>query len=264
MAKLGKREIVVENKIDPTIKFRFEVEINVSKKGEFYFTLSDEQKETLLNSGVNLNDTVNHKTKKIGTFYSDTLEKLLSEFEEILKEAVSAEVIEDKFVILYYIKTGCKYCLASGEPVPNGYYVPIEETIDGKYVNWVEGTINGEDGFGFSAYAKIYKKQVLRFKSGQAKTFFYVIRHEQKKELGDYGKKLSDFIIPGQDIRDAYRKPHNWSMGEKKEIAYTEENAKFFYEVLIAVCRMNEQIKGFIKEPEKLQMLINSQVKLIQ
>lgn len=38
----------------------------------------------------------------------------------------------------------------------------------------------------------------------------------------------------------------------------------FFYEVLIAVCRMNEQIKGFIKEPEKLHMLINSQVKLLQ
>lgn len=261
MAKLGKREIVVENEIDPTIKFRFEVEINVSKKGEFYFTLNDEQKESLLNSGVNLNNTVNHKTKKIGTFYSDTLEKLISNFEELLQDAVSAEVIEDKFVILYYIKTECTYCLASGEPVPNGYYVPIEERIDRQYVNWVEGTTTGEHGFGFSAYAMIYKKQVLRFKSGQEKTFFYVIRNEQKKELGDYGKKLSDFIIPAQDIRDAY---NNWSMGEKKEIAYTEENAKFFYEVLIAVCRMNEKIKGFINEPEKLQMLINSQVKLLK
>lgn len=74
--------------------------------------------------------------------------------------------------------------MASGEPVPNGYYVPIEERIDRQYVNWVEGTTKGENGFGFSAYAKIYKKQVLRFKSGQEKTFFYVIRHEQKEELG--------------------------------------------------------------------------------
>ena len=259
MAKLGKRELVVENKIDSTIKFRFEVEINVSKKGEFYFTLNDKQKETLLNSGVNLNNTINHKTKQIGT-----LDKLLYEFKEILKEAVSAEVIEDKFVILYSIETGCIYCLASGEPVPNGYYVPIEERKDGPDYNWVEGTTKGSNGFGFSAYAKIYKKQVLRFKSGQEKTFFYVIRHNQKEELGDYGKKLSDLILPAQDIRDAYSKTNNWAMGKKKEIAYTEENAKFFYEVLIAVCRMNEQIKGFIKEPEKLQMLINSRVKLLQ
>ena len=43
-----------------------------------------------------------------------------------------------------------------------------------------------------------------------------------------------------------------------------DKNAKFFYDVLIAVCRMNEQIKGFIKEPEKLQQLINSQVKLLK
>lgn len=264
MAKLGKREIIVENKIDPTIKFRFEVEINVSKNGEFYFTLDEEQKECLLNSGVNLNNTVNHKTKKIGTFYSDTLEKLISDFEELLQDAVSAEVIEDKFVILYYISTGCTYCLANGEPVPNGYYVPIEERIDGQYVNWIEGTDKGENGFGFKAYAKIYKKQVLRFKSGIEKTFFYVVRYEQKEELGEYGKKLSDIILPAQDIRDAYREPLNWSMGQKKEIAYTEENAKFFYDVLIAVCRMNERIKGFIKEPEKLQQLINSQVKLLK
>lgn len=264
MAKLGKREIVVSNEFDPTVKFRFEVEINVSKGGDFYFILNEEQKEQLLDRGVNLSHTRNRKTHEVGTFYSNTLEKLISDFEGLIKEAVSCEVIEDSFVILYYINTGCTYCLAKGEPVPNGYYVPSEERIDNQYVNWIEGTTKGENGFGFNAYAKIYNKKVLRFKNGQEKTFFYVVRHEQIDKLGEYGKKLSDFILPAQDIRDAYREPSHWSMGQKKEIAYTEENARFFYDILIAVCRMNEQIKGFVKDPEKLQMIINSQIKLLQ
>lgn len=144
------------------------------------------------------------------------------------------------------------------------WVVEYEGMFGISYVNWIEGTDKGENGFGFKAYDKIYKKQVLRFKSGIEKTFFYVVRYEQKKELGEYGKKLSDIILPAQDIRDAYREPLSWPMGQKKEIAYTEENAKFFYDVLIAVCRMNERIKGFIKEPEKLQQLINSQVKLLK
>ena len=50
MPKLGKREIVVRNEIDYTQNVSFEVEIYVSKGGEFYFTLTDEQKERLKKS----------------------------------------------------------------------------------------------------------------------------------------------------------------------------------------------------------------------
>lgn len=264
MAKLGKKEIFVSNEFDPTVKFRFEIDINVSKNGEFYFTLNEEQKEQLLNNGVNLSCTYNRKTHKTGTFYSDTLDKLLSDFEELLKEAVSGEVVEEKNVILYYINTGCWYCLSKGGPVPNGYYVPVEERIDNKFVNWVEGTNNGENGFGFKVYAKMYKKKVIRFKSGQEKTFFYVLSYREDSELGEYGKKLSAFNIPARDIKDAYGEYSHSPMGQKKEIVYTEENAKFFYNLLITICKMNEQIKGFIKDPEKLQHLINSQVKLLE
>lgn len=264
MAKLGKREIIVHSDVDYTQKIRFEVELNVSKDGHFYFTLDEEQKKTLTDLGVDLRKYMNLKTKKSGTFYNTKLESLISDFENLLKEAISGEILVNKYVILYEIRTDCTYCTAHGIPVPNGYYVPKEELKDGQYANWVEGIGKGENGFGFRVYARVFNKQVIRFRSGVEKTFFYVIRYDKINELGEFAKKLNSFILPAFDIKPTGDAPIGWSMGNKKEIAYTEDNAKFFCDLMIAVCKLNEQIKGFVKEPELLQQIIDSQMKFLQ
>jgi hypothetical protein len=144
----------------------FDIEINVSKDGKFYFSLGSDQQKILLDYGVDLSRNINRHTHKIGTFYADTLEKLEKDFRCLLEEAISGEVIEDKFVILYRIRTACNYCMGGGVPVPNGYYVPQEERLEGNFVNWIEGTDKGEGSFGFNVYAQVYHKQIIRFKSG--------------------------------------------------------------------------------------------------
>ena len=96
MAKLGKRNISVSSSIDHTQKLGFEVEVNVSKDGQFYFSLDADQMKRLLDYGVDLSNTFNRHTKKLGTFYADTLEKLEKNFRNLLEEAVSGEIIEDK------------------------------------------------------------------------------------------------------------------------------------------------------------------------
>ena len=48
MAKLGKRKISVSSSIDHTQRLGFEVEVNVSKDGQFYFSLDADQMKTLL------------------------------------------------------------------------------------------------------------------------------------------------------------------------------------------------------------------------
>jgi hypothetical protein len=265
MAKLGKRKISVSSSIDHTQRLGFEVEVNVSKDGQFYFSLDADQMKTLLDYGVDLSNTFNRHTKKLGTFYADTLEKLEKNFQNLLEEAISGEIIEDKFVILYRIRTACSYCMGGGIPVPNGYYVPKEESPGNGYANWIEGTDKGEGAFGFNVYAQVYHKQIIRFKSGQEKLFYWFVNYQKIEKLGEYGKRLNAFTLKAFDIRDANK--NNWDgfgMDGRKEIAYTEENAKFFCDLLTAICKMNEQIKGFIKEPELLQQIINQQVKLLQ
>ena len=81
--------------------------------------------------------------------------------------------------------------------------------------------------------------------------------------VGAAGRMLNDFSLQAFDIKDADRGPIGWSMGDKKEMAYTEENAKFFYNLLIAICKINEQVKNFVNEPELLQEIIHKQVKLL-
>ena len=264
MAKLGKRRISVSSDIDHTQRLGFDVEINVSKDGKFYFSLDSDQQKTLLDYGVDLSRNINRHTHKIGTFYADTLEKLEKDFRCLLEEAISGEVIEDKFVILYRIRTACNYCMGGGVPVPNGYYVPQEERLEGNFVNWIEGTDKGEGSFGFNVYAQVYHKQIIRFKSGQEKTFYWFVNYAKIDKLGEYGKRLNAFTLAAFDIRDAGKNGwDNYGMDGKKEIAYTEENAKFFCDILTAICKMNEQIKGFIKEPDLLQKVIDSQTQLL-
>jgi len=267
MAKLGKHKISVRSSVDYNEQIGVEVEINVSKNGDFYFTLNDEQQKMLLDYGIDMSGTINKRTGKPGTFYATSLAELKKNFEAILEEAVSGEILEDRNVILYQIKTFCSYCMSEGIPVPNGYYVKDEELKDG-CANWHEGTERAEgESWGFRVYAQVYHKQVIKFKSGKVKTFYWVINYDDSKKLGEYGMRLNHFGLKAFDILDAYKEGNKWgafSMNGKREIDYTEQNAKFFHDILIAICKMNEQIKDFIKDPDKLQFVINSQIKLLQ
>ncbi len=265
MPKLGKREIVVRNEIDYTQNLSFEVEINVSKGGEFYFTLTEEQKERLTKMGVDLSKSANRRTNKLGTFYDTSLDKLIGSFRELVADAVAADIIEDKCVIIYKISTACSYTISEGVPVPNGCYLKKEEKDKNGYCKWYSGEDDGRESFGFHIYARIYKKQVLKFRSGQEKTFYWVLKdNEEKERLGEYGKMLNSFILNAANIKDpSVNSFLRYSMNGRFVIDYNEPNAKFFYDLLISVCKLNEQIKDFVKEPEKMQALINSSNKLL-
>lgn len=267
MAKIGKHKISVESSIDYREKIGVEVEINVSKEGDFYFSLNEDQMKMLLDKGVDFSKTYNKRTKKLGTFYAKSLDELKNNFKKILEEAISGEILEDRNVILYDIKTYCSYCVSEGIPVPNGYYIKEDEKNDNGYADWHEGTDRSEgSSFGFNAYAQVYHKQVIKFKSGKVKTFFWSMNYDQSKQLGEYGKRLNHFGLKAFDIRDAYSDDGHsmWSMNGKIEIDYTEENAKFFHDILVGICKLNEQIKNFIKKPELLQQIIDSQMKFLQ
>ena len=263
MAKLGKRTIEVHNDIDYMQRISFDVEIYVSKEGEFYFTLSKEQKERLLKLGVDLSSTINKRTCAVGTFRSNSLDTLISNFKNLVSEAVSAETLEDKFVVLYKISTNCSYTMSEGIPVPDGTYLKKEEK-DGEYCKWCQGEGDGENGFGFYVYAAVYNKQVLKFNNGDVKTFYWCLNRDESKKLGEYGERLNHFRLKTGDIRDPYGERSFTKMGGRNEIDYNETNAKFFYDMLVAVCKLNEQIKHFANEPEKMQAIINTSTKLLQ
>lgn len=261
MAKLGKRNIKVHNPVDWNQSISVDIDVMVSKDGEFYFTVSQDDIDMLENYGVDFSNSYNKRTHKKGTFYGSELNKLVNDFKQMLEVAVSGETLVDEYVILYFINTGCTYYLANNQIFPNGTYTKEE----GK---WIDGdkkmSSDSRSSFGFNVYAQIYRKQVIRFHNGKEKKFYFRVSFEQKqKNLGEYGRMLNDFSLQAFDIKDADRGPIGWNMGDKKEMAYTEENAKFFYNLLIAICKINEQVKNFVNEPELLQEIIHKQVKLL-
>jgi len=199
----------------------------------------------------------------MGYFNAESLADLQDQVNEIIAEYFSRELTEEKLVIRYIIQTTCAYCLdIDGKVVPNG----SPEWVKSNEYMWINGTIDQHASqthpFGINVYAKPQRKEVYKYKSGMVKTEYHnVDTYNDLKKQKDiksvktkdrpYLKFLDDFV--------AMRKPNG---EELKEIDYTEDSAKFFVDMLVSICHINEKIKDML-EPDKIQHIIDSKQRLL-
>ena len=237
-----KTERVKEQELDFTYK------VYVNKEGQFSTTLPLNIVEIFQEAGIELRS--NHRTGKSGFFVSDTYEGLKNSIKDIIREYYSKELIESKIMIRYIIQTTCSYCLdVDGNIVPNGQAYWTKTPI----CNWKGGTIEQHAAYprpyGFGVYARPYRKETNKYKSGKIKSEYHPIGKETKK--GTYLYWLNSFCAisfpRGEDL---------------KEIDYTEETAQFFVDLLTSICQLNEKIKEFLS-PDKLIKVIENKQKLL-
>lgn len=257
MAKLSK-EIIYAGKKDETFDNRVKIdfEVNVSKDGWFYTNLSDQWIAFFESNNVKLER--NARTKKVGYIAEKTLADLLKKVQKLADEAVSRELISEELVIKYAIKTSCSYFLdKDGGIAPNASreWTNLKERAPD---DWKEGTVSQHASsprpFGIEVYAKPFWKREYRYRSGSVKIEF--------ARLGQYDTKEVDkswYYLRWLEAVPAIIPPDETKI---QEIEYSEAVAKFFVDMLKAICTLNENIKDFIN-PVAIKQIAESGGRLI-
>lgn len=263
MPKLGSYEVRSQNAVDHLTSVKIKVDVLTSKKGLFYLYFDAHHLTFFSEHGVNAQEYCRARTGEFNKLESTTLGNLLGQVEKLLDDITSGQVIEDKLVIIYKLGTECTYYMSDSGPVPNATLDPDKENSPYDPSHWVDCMPPfSERSFKFGCAARIMRKKVYRFLNNVEKTFFYADLGELKNSLGEFGTKLNGFRLRFENISDAYRAQVDLMHG-RIEMNYTEENAKFFVDVLLGICLLNEKIRQFLGSAQDLERLIQLNQKLL-
>lgn len=245
MAKI-RRKLREHGMEDTDIWMEIEVAIDINADGMFTTTLSKEDAAMIESYGIKLE---NNRSKRPGFFINETLAGLLDDIRKIMLKCLEYKVVSEIPVLKYYIDTFCEYCLdnRTGDIAPNGK----RKFVGDDNYHWKEGNgfvsqLSGTD-FGLRVYVEPFMKRVVEYGNGEQKTL-YERRHTW--DDGSYMEWLNE--IPNM-------KPQFG--GKMQEMEGTEENARFFVNIIKQICRINEQIGDILKEG-RLEDLIQSTLKL--
>lgn len=239
----------------PNVKFKFVSsagdvlefvsEVSVDGEGLFGVTAPDELEDTLrgvvkarAQEGLSA-----YRAAKNLRIYGPTLQACKDTIIRAGKEFVSCEITTEK-VILYNSETSVCYSKTdNGVICPNGY------SPDGAPSQHC-GTLHAanHDRFYRVGFAAVVMDKVTHKSSSNTK-----IEFKRAADQGGmhcypetYHDKLNAFC--GLNI-------HPPSM---KEIPYTEEAAKFFYEIMIAMCSLADRLTGFIGDDDRVKLAIEA------
>jgi hypothetical protein len=224
--------------------FSLKGDININSEGEFYFRLTDEQVlfvNNLLKEDEYFPKTVgimqtgsyqNRRENLRGSVLSD-LEKALDRLCNVMAKSGT----EEKLVIVYrlhnrvsYFKTGDGEILPNGEDLGNHLVNPeLGEWHDGR-----EGHFDDSwSHYAVQVYAVVAKKVTV---TGSDKVDYQWPDLEES-----WAEKLNRFRnlpLPSTGYgRSEVR------IEDCTEIPYTEERAKFFYEMLLGMCKLADKFK---------------------
>lgn len=256
MAKLCTERIFCETERgskDGSISIKFDIYVTLA--GEFTTTLPKDIVEQLENAQIQMG------TNRMGTkgyLSSNTKDGLIELVSDLAKEYVSRELICEKLVIRYSIETQMSYQLTvDGKVCPNGDM--------GNGTGWRGGTKTTDATnlapFGLKVYVGVFTKRDWKYKSG-------VIKTTLEGHWGSNGISKTREEAPNlhwiANLTTISAKD-KWGGGTMNvsEMDYTEENAKFFVDLISALCLLNEKILPIIQDKSTLLEFINSQQKLL-
>jgi hypothetical protein len=156
-----------------------------------------------------------------------------------LKEHLRCEITKE-FVVAYDFISTCHYATDDkGDIFTNGYAA-------GDSYQWANLSAKGNDNFNsdmssFPSYvvgfrARVYTKITATREASVSVEYESV----EDDELGEWGEKLNGFTH--SHIKD----------NKAKELPYTEDTARFFYESMINLCRLAEALKAVLVDPQNI------------
>ena len=237
-------------------ELKFEYKVNINQDGIFTAYLPENIVSLFEENGIVLHQNPARRSR-VGFFQSETMGGLKTEIGSVLDEYFSREEIENKRIIRYNIQTTCTYGInASGEVTPN---CSPEWSVGGEDLGWKRGTVDIDSShpkpYGILVYARPYRKQVFKYKSGKEHIEYTQLHGNGLEDDGCYLYQLAYF---------ASMKPPGTYYEEDslQELDYTEDVAEFFVNLLKSICKLNERIKDLLT-PESILELIKTKQKLL-
>ncbi len=255
-------------------ELKFEYDIKVNTQGEFYINVPKNIIELFEIEKIDLEyDPRSRQNKRLSDV---TFDGVKEKMDKAVREYESSEMIDEKIVIRYAISTTCSYCKEEdGTIKPNGTMV---KSFKDNECQWCEGTeaqhAANPQPYGLQMYAKPYVRRDYKYKSGRETTKYTSLCQDFDHKLGTSGlsearigrtAKENNYFLNFLDEFVAMRIPGGgWHSSEAKlqEVEYTEKVAEFFVNMLVAICKMSDQIKDFL-EPESIKKLAESGIKLL-
>lgn len=220
--------------------FTLKGDINVDTAGKFYFKLEQDHipfAQRYIKDGIKLES--NHELyidgRNKNNLYSDNLTTLESALKTICYQFAQSG-IKEELVIRYYISNTMVYFKET-----DGNIFPTKtdagKNADGEWVG-ERGTFQSEKGFSLIVHAQVSCKIT---QSGSTTIKYVWPGHNETigdiyNEHGDltgnkyeFMHRLNRFVSTWNDEKDL------------KEMPYTEQRAKFFYELLLGMCRLADK-----------------------
>lgn len=251
MGKLKDLQLSVEKDGE---RLRFTTPVSVNMDGMFTTTLPKDAVSALEEYGIDLE---RNRLGNAGFFQAETLAELENKLKAVAKDALSRELVDEKLVIKYQIRTKANYVVdRDNEIIPNGLWMKGRKPGERLIAEWREGNYAGYmDGVtpGISLYARVFMKKTFSYKSGKrVSTYEFYCPKDCRGTSVDWINSLCRIRCEG-------------AFDEKKslpEVDATEENAALFVELFKFIFKANELLKG-LEKPEAVAEIAASMMKAL-
>lgn len=221
---------------------RFTTKVYATSSGDFVFYGIPDEVLRVMDGKAKSRLEMNRRTNRTGLH----VEKM-GDGAAIIGRAMDAlltETVTEEYVIRYHYSSTCHYWLGSdGKIYANGVDADESQQDGG---NWQDPVINGEsDSFRSSwrqgqnymiGFMAVVSKKVT-YKSGD--NVKVEIKHPSEEEVGEWANMLNGFSNVGVGA-------------DCKEIPYTEEVARLFYNSMIRLCEVSRSLTEFLEDPINL------------
>lgn len=226
--------------------YKFKSDVSVDRDGLFSVTIPAELVET---ARANRKEAacIVRKMRVNWAVQGRDLGYCRSFIESVAQDFLKCEVIREH-VIVYRTETSVAYWKkADGQIVPNGNFDPEYSQQQGTW-GGSGGCNNDVLAYTVGIVAGVYTKVIARRDSGD-QILFERFEDDDETEFDTWAAKLNSFLRVAIDLYD---------LPSMDSVPYTEQAAKFFYETMLTMCKLSDNIEIFFSNPENIHRAIET------
>lgn len=261
MPKLPKENIGATDALGEQYEFCSEVSVDTS--GVFHMTFPDELAEYARSYVKDKGGVISGafdvtRARKFYRLSGRDLRKLREHLNAIVEEFVRGDVTKTP-VIRYKLALNITYWRgADGKLYPNGHMA--HHVLGGPNGAWADDVsklhaCNTTDAFVVGLYAQVLTKITVTRPSGTKVTFERFQSTDDHFNTDSWADKLNAFCGLDTDF--------SGDDDSIQEMPYTEEAARFFYEMMLQLCYLAERLHGFFKDKKQLEFAIQKRILLL-
>lgn len=250
-------------------RYTYKAVVKVTSQGEFAIEIPDElipACEELAKSEARV-EVIKGKNTTAVHSHDKTLAVAL--IEKAIRIYATADVSTEIVIVYAHDSEGGYVVGPNGEIAPDGYDVDAnfpktKKTNASLRAGWrwsgeKHNHFGTESVFKFGIGAEVYKKTTMKRKTGTSVKYeLYWGEGASHFDRETYCQRLNSF-----EISFGLSNHGNLEYSHHKEIPYTEEGAKFFFEAMIALCSISERVQAFFADSKSLQKAIENRATLV-